>query len=256
MSHKTTPTQHIATTTSHITDTYAAKNTAGRQVLRHTKPKLCESARAVATICCMLLCISLAACAGRGGPAEKLLRVDTGISFRSQSDPYCAENPMLHLRLYEVGTLPGLNRTAVLVAKGNVLTPSATWYWEGTPAALFTQALENATANNPYYDISAHPRSRNDLSGIVRVAITAFEVVAEAPYRVRGSARIELWTADEATRIDITGITVEEPVERMEADLIAKAASEVLGKMSGRTRAWLETSALHALPKPEGWIKP
>ncbi|MFV0423016.1 hypothetical protein [Oleidesulfovibrio sp.] len=223
----------------------------------HMRPTASFSAgKATAVLCMLLLCISLFACGGRGGPREKLLRVDTGSIFRPQSETYCADNTMLHLRLYEVGTLAGLNRTAVLIAKGNVLTPSTTWHWEGTPPTLFTQALENETANNPYYDISAHPRSRNDLSGILRVSITAFEVVAEAPYKVRGGARIELWTADETSRIDMTALTFEEPIERMEGDLIAKAASQVLSKLSGQTRAWLETSALRALPKPEGWVAP
>jgi hypothetical protein len=212
--------------------------------IRHTH----HTAVLAATV--LLACLLLAVGCGRtGGPRENLLRINAGHALREQPQTTCAEDEKRHLRLQETGTMPALNRTAVLVARGNVLVPSTTWYWEGTPAALFTRTLENETAIMPYYDISTHPVPRRQLDGVLHTTITAFEVVADTPYTVRGAVRLELWTPDETRRAAITELRAEKSITRMEADRIAGAASEVLQNLAGQTRAWLETLALPALPQ-------
>ncbi len=194
-----------------------------------------------------LLSLLVTGC-GTASSQEHLLRINRMDSFMAPARISTPESPVYRIRLYETGTLPGLNRAAVLIARGNVLTPSSKWYWEGVPATLFTQALERQAADNPQYEISSSPRSRSELHGVLRMSIRAFEVVAESPYKVRGAVQMELWTPDERRRLGMAGLTAEKEIAHMEAGYIIEAASEVLQSIANQSMAWLED--MYSQPEP------
>ncbi|MBG0777336.1 MAG: membrane integrity-associated transporter subunit PqiC [Desulfovibrionaceae bacterium] len=201
----------------------------------------------------VLLC---AACVGGPGPSERYLRLATApaaATAEQRTAMPSAAQTIVAVKDFE--SLPALRRTAVLTARGSVLMPSTTLYWEGPPAELVTSAMVDALAAQTGLGPAWPYRSRLAHGAVLSGSVTAFEVVLggeaadgedaqDGPGQghavsVRVGLRADLWSTGGRERIDEAAFTTTTPASSGSAEAIARAASTALAQAAARTATWV-----------------
>jgi len=207
------------------------------------KPSKLDGAVIVAAIC---LC--LGGCLGQPPPVEEYLRVGADGPECGVSEP-AVKTIVVAVRPFKA--LDNLDRQAVLVADGRVLVPSMRWYWEGSPEALLTAAVEarinclpGVGAVSPY-----RPRLTHDaaLSG----TISAFNIQEQGGLRFLAGLRLELWSEQFGELLATTEIKAEAPISGFTAASVAEAAAAALSDAAGQAAQWIEQNQ-GAIPARSG----
>lgn len=189
----------------------------------------------------LLACLALTgllagSCLGRA-PAPSILRLDVPTLSSCEG---VADDRLIMLR--GVSAPENLDRPAVLVADGLVLSPSQQWYWEAAPGDLLTQALlaalpcvDGARFSAPY-----HPRVPHE--GVVSGQLKYFEVQTSGSLRLRVGLELSYAQAGGSGARIGTTLSAERPMSELSAAAAARAASEAVTEICAQARDYLAKS--------------
>lgn len=161
--------------------------------------------------------------------------------------PVCAETstrsldaPVLVLR--DFTTMPGMDRTAVFLARDNVIQPSTTWYWEGNPAEVMTQAVSDRLACEGPYRVSWPHIGRQEHAAALRGRVREFQVTrGDRPvFALRLS--VELWSPKERELLGKKTIRASAEARSLSPQATAEAASQAVADATKQIATWLEES--------------
>jgi len=178
----------------------------------------------------------LAGCFGKPPPVERYLRVRL-------ADAPC-QNANLEQRaplgFKPFKSLENLDKTAVLTARGPVLTPSLQFYWEGAPqdivGQLVRQAIECRSAK--YTPVDYQPRVTH--AGVLTGQVTAFNVEETSGGRFVVALHLDLWTQNGRSKVANGDFSAYAPLEDFRAETVAHAASEAMGQIVPKILVWLD----------------
>lgn len=183
-----------------------------------------------------LLVACLGGCLGKAPPVQRYLRVELpGTPCQSDAGTDRAPLGMKALR-----AMDNLDRTAVLTAHDQVLTPSLQFYWEGSPIDIVGQALRQgiecqATRFTP---VDYQPRVGHE--GVLTGQILAFNVEEGNGGRFVVTLRLELWSKNTRSRVSVADFNAYAPLANFEGPSVAAAASDALGRIVPKVVAWLD----------------
>jgi cholesterol transport system auxiliary component len=188
-------------------------------------------------ICCGLVVACLGGCFGKPPPPQRYLRVEM------ESTPCPGDNSQQHrlpLGFKPLKALDNLDRTAVMTAHDQVLTASLQYYWEGAPQDVVGQALRRgiecqSTSLTP---VDYQPRVEHD--AVLTGQLTAFNVEETGGGRFVVSLHLDLWSKNLGAKISSGDFNAYFPLENFEAETIAKAASNTLGRVVPKVIDWLD----------------
>ncbi len=186
----------------------------------------------------VLACLCLTACLGKAPPPEEYLRL-------GQSREACGNVPVkdgVVLAMKPFKAPDNLNRQAVLLARGRVLSPSMRWYWEASPELLAGEAVAADVACLDGFAGAAPYRSRLDHDAGLTGTLSAFNLQEEGGTRFVIALRLELWSANYKRLLASTVIESARPVAAMDAQSVADAASGALAEAASKAGAWLEAA--------------
>lgn len=198
-------------------------------------------ARAMALIGALAMVLAALGCVGGPGPKERYLRLETSLHAQppaAAQDMKTKNQRIVAIRGFE--SLPALQRTAVLHARGKVLTPSVSLYWEGTPAELVTAAMVDAISARPGLGAAWPYRSRTEHSAVVSGSVAAFEVVQDAGTRVRIRIRVDLWSRLTTTHMAGRTFEATQDAGAGTPDATARAAEKALDRVAQDAAAWIK----------------
>jgi ABC-type uncharacterized transport system auxiliary subunit len=183
------------------------------------------------------LVLVLAGCLGKVAPGEEYLKV---LGPAKQClDSQNGQTARLSVGIKEFKTSEALDRQAVMLAKGRVLTASSRWFWEASPGALFSQAMAQELACAPGLAAMWPLRwqSRPDL--VLAGQVTAFEVHSES-LSVSLAVSCQIWDGEESRSLGARDFAAEVKITGLTPEAIAQGAAQALGQTTGQAAAWLE----------------
>jgi len=199
--------------------------------------------------------LGLGGCLGRSGPAEEYLRVSGGdcaqVDSSISTTPAKAFTPGPVIttsesakarRVVAVGKVKAtdsLDRQAVMLASGRVMSPSLRWYWEAPPGQLFQQALVGALNCRPGLAAVWPVRSNTEAACRLTGTVTGFEVQRES-MRLEASVDIQVWNGEGTTLVAKRTFSAGVPVAFLDAQSIAEAASKVLAGLGAEASDWVD----------------
>ncbi|MDY7001572.1 MAG: ABC-type transport auxiliary lipoprotein family protein, partial [Thermodesulfobacteriota bacterium] len=197
---------------------------------------------ALAACALAFLCLAYG-CFGGSGPAEKYLRLSLETQNAREQAQTADGDGRLVLAVKELAGLPALDRTAVLLADGPVLTPSTTWYWEGTPADVLTQALVHGLSRSSTYRVVWPYRPRVSRKAQVSGRVLSFEVHPGGERFFTLAFHLDLWDAQ--GKIWLAGKTFQgkQETQGLSAKTVAEAASQAVSSAVRDAVGWLESQA-------------
>lgn len=204
--------------------------------------------RTLKSLVCILLaalCASvLAGCVGGTVPSEQILRIDQPDKGQYAGESRHFSGPMILME--NLDCFPALDRSAVMLARGNVLTPSSRWYWEGAPAAITSASIASHLQSLSEFTLVWPSRNRLEHEAMLTGRVEAFEV-REQDSVMKISLHMSLWT-ERGKRLLLThAVEVKEPLSTLSPQAIAQAASKGMATASKRIGEWLRTEGLKAI---------
>jgi len=190
-----------------------------------------------------LACACLAGCFGKPPPVERYLRV------RIDNPPCQGETveQRLPLGMKPLKALENLDRTTVMTARDQVLTPSLQFYWEGAPQDIVGQILRQAIECQSKTMMPVDYQPRVDHAAVLTGQLTAFNVEETEGGRFVVSLHLDLWTKNSGARVATGDFNAYFPLEDFQGPTVAKAASNALGRVVPKVIDWLDVS----LPRVE-----
>ncbi|MFP5221514.1 MAG: ABC-type transport auxiliary lipoprotein family protein [Acidobacteriota bacterium] len=183
----------------------------------------------------------LGGCLGRPGPVEEYLRVGGG-------DAPCAREMQtgkarVAVALRQVKSADALDRQAVMLARGRVMSPSLRWYWEASPSRLAEQALVRAVNCTPGLAAIWPVRSSTEAPMSMTVTLTSFEVQEQPPV-MNAAMDCQVWDASGTKMLSAQSFAVQVPVRALDAPSIAEAGSKALSGLTGEAAQWVASLAV------------
>ncbi|MFV0348826.1 MAG: ABC-type transport auxiliary lipoprotein family protein [Halodesulfovibrio sp.] len=197
----------------------------------------------------LLTAMLVAGCVGSKIPSEQILRIAPRQAAAVQTNStgsyaHRFGGPLILMENFE--SFPALDRSAVMVARGNVLTPSTRWYWEGAPASIATASIASALQSSPEYTLVWPARNRQEHQAVLTGRVESFEVREQESEMVI-SLRMALWTERGKVLLLTRSVDVHEPLSAMTPQAIADAASKGMASASQAVGAWLKAEGLQAI---------
>lgn len=191
--------------------------------------------RWVRVLAAVSLLPALAGCLG-GGQVESLLRVRPLGQCEQAPTP---EPDARTVILEGVTSLPGLQRTAVLFERNQVLRPSGLWRYEAEPETLVSKALARGLLCSDEFELvwPYSPRARSGL--FLTGQVNAFEVRQGERNRFRVEVELTQWEASSRRAVGARSFTAEEELQRLSPEEIAAASERALGRIVTETLGWL-----------------
>lgn len=203
----------------------------------------------VTTAASLILAASafLGGCLGKPGPVEEYLRVGGG-------DAACAQEmhtgkARVAVALRQVKSADALDRQAVMLARGRVMSPSLRWYWEASPCRLAEQALVRAVNCTPGLAAIWPVRSTTEAPLSMTVTLTAFEVQEQPPV-MNAAMDCQIWDGSGTKLLAARTFSAQVPARALDAQAIAEASSKALSGLSGDVAQWVAS-----LPTPGASVK-
>ena len=203
----------------------------------------------VTTAASLILAASafLGGCLGKPGPVEEYLRVGGG-------DAACAQEMLtgkarVAVALRQVKSADALDRQAVMLARGRVMSPSLRWYWEASPCRLAEQALVRAVNCTPGLAAIWPVRSTTEAPLSMTVTLTAFEVQEQPPV-MNAAMDCQIWDGSGTKMLAARTFSAQVPARALDAQAIAEAGSKALSGLSGEAAQWVAS-----LPTPGVSVK-
>lgn len=208
--------------------------------------------RVFTLLCLAAFCALATGCVGGKVPSEQILRITQGAASpgtRAQAEalnaaPAVAARPLLVMD--DLAAFPALDRSAVMLAHGRVLTPSTRWYWEGAPAAITSASIAAALQGMPEFTIVWPYRNRMEHQGMLTGRVEAFEARPDSR-EMYVSVRMSLWTPRGRQLLDTQLVQATQPLASVSAQGIADAAGRCMAQITTGVAEWLRTGGLKAL---------
>jgi cholesterol transport system auxiliary component len=190
-----------------------------------------------------LTCACLSGCFGKPPPVERYLRV------RIENPPCQGEavQQRIALGMKPLKALENLDRTTVMTARNQVLTPSLQFYWEGAPQDIVGQVLRQAIECQSKTMTPVDYQPRVEHAAVLTGQLTAFNVEETEGGRFVVSLHLDLWTKNSGARVATGDFNAYYPLEDYRGETVANAASNALGRIVPKVIDWLDTS----LPRVE-----
>lgn len=198
-----------------------------------------------------LLALALAAsaflggCLGKPGPVEEYLRVGGGDTACAQEMP--AGKARVAVALRQVKSADALDRQAVMLARGRVMSPSLRWYWEASPCRLAEQSLVRAVNCTPGLAAIWPVRSTTEAPLSMSVTLTSFEMQEQPPVMNAGMD-CQVWDGSGAKLLAARTFSVQVPARALDAQSIAEAGSAALSGLSGEAARWVASLSTPGVP--------
>lgn len=194
----------------------------------------------------------LGGCLGKPGPVEEYLRVgggDTGCTQDVQDTR--AGKSRVAVALRQVKSADALDRQAVMLARGRVMSPSLRWYWEASPCRLAEQALVRAVNCTPGLAAIWPVRSTTEAPLSMTVSLTAFEV-QEQPAVMNAAMDCQVWDGSGTKLLVARTFSVQVPARALDAQSIAEAGSRALSGLSSEAAQWVASLSMPRVPEATG----
>lgn len=201
----------------------------------------------------LLAAVMISGCVGSKIPSEQILRIAprqaAAMQANSTGDGTLGTShrfggPLILMENFE--SFPALDRSAVMMARGNVLTPSTRWYWEGAPASIATVSIASSLQANREYTLVWPARNRQEHQAVLTGRVERFEV-REHESEMVISLRMALWTERGKVLLLTRSVDVHEPLSAMTPQAIADAASKGMASAAQSVGEWLKTEGLQAI---------
>ncbi|KAF0233369.1 MAG: hypothetical protein FD177_1762 [Desulfovibrionaceae bacterium] len=183
----------------------------------------------------------LGGCLGKPGPVEEYLRVGGGDAACSQDTQ--TGKVRLAVALRQVKSADALDRQAVMLARGRVMSPSLRWYWEASPCRLAEQALVRAVNCTPGLAAIWPVRSSTEAPLSMAVTLTAFEV-QEQPTVMNAAMDCQIWDGSGTKLLAARTFSAQVPAQALDAQAIAEAGSKALSGLSGEAAQWVASLSM------------
>ncbi len=197
----------------------------------------------------VLLVLLLAGCIGGKVPSEQILRISSDskpivISRQEKADQAIENAPLVVME--DLTAFPALDRNAVMLSHGRVLTPSSRWYWEGAPAAITGACIAASLQGRTEVTLVWPYRNRLEHQAMLTGRVEAFEVRTDA-MEMLVRIRLALWTPRGRSLLLTRVLTSAMPLRSVAAQDIAEAASRCMQELSGAAADWLCTDGRNAI---------
>lgn len=194
----------------------------------------------------------LGGCLGKPGPVEEYLRVGGG-------DTSCAQGVQdartgkarVAVALRQVKSADALDRQAVMLARGRVMSPSLRWYWEASPCRLAEQDLVRAVNCTPGLAAIWPVRSTTEAPLSMSVTLTSFEVQEQPPV-MNAAMDCQVWDGSGTKLLAAQSFSVQVPARALDAQAIAEAGSAALSGLSGDAARWVASLSMPGVPGAMG----
>lgn len=198
--------------------------------------------RVARTLCLGILLASLWGCFGKPPPEQRYLRVDLGNAPCAQGT---SAQHRLPLGFKPFTSLENLDRTSVLSARGQVLTASLQYYWEGAPQDIVGQILRHGIEcqSQGLTPVDYQPRVRHD--AVLTGQVLAFNVDEGNGGRFVVSIHLELWNKNMTAKLANGDFNAYSPLPNFRGDTIARAATDTMARIVPKVVTWLD----QGLPK-------
>jgi len=183
----------------------------------------------------------LGGCLGKPGPVEEYLRVGGGEAACAQEMQTGKSRVAVALR--QVKSADALDRQAVMLARGRVMSPSLRWYWEAAPSRLTEQALVRAVNCTPGLAAIWPVRSTTEAPLSMTVTLTSFEMQEQPPVMNAGMD-CQIWDATGTKLLASRTFSTQIPARALDAQAIAEAGSRALSGLTGDAAQWVATVSL------------
>lgn len=184
-----------------------------------------------------VLLASLAGCFGKPPPVQSYLRV------RLAQGPCQGESlQRLPLGFKALKAFENLDNTAVLTARGQVLTPSLQYYWEGPPQDMVGQLVRQAIECQSTQFTPVDYQPRVDHAGLLTGTVNAFNVEETEGGRFVVGVHLDLWTKNGKSKVATGDFNAYAPMEDFKPETVAKAASEAMGRVVPKILPWLDSN--------------
>lgn len=183
----------------------------------------------------------LGGCLGKPGPVEEYLRVGGGEAGCAQETQTGKARVAVALR--QVKSADALDRQAVMLARGRVMSPSLRWYWEASPSRLTEQALVRAVNCTPGLAAIWPVRSTTEAPLSMTVTLTSFEMQEQPPVMNAGMD-CQVWDGTGTKLLAARTFSVQVPARALDAQAIAEAGSKALTGLTGDAAQWVASLSL------------
>lgn len=193
-----------------------------------------------------LTCFLLSGCIGGSVPQEQILRIahETSKASGASEEAGGFSGPIIVME--DMDSFPALDRSAVMVAAGNVLTPSTRWYWEGAPAAITSASIAARLQEERSYTIVWPMRNRLEHQAMLTGRVEEFEA-SSADKDMHIALRMSLWTPRGGKLLLTRIVRASRPLAAVSAEGIARAASLCMTDITGEIALWLRTDGITAI---------
>ena len=197
----------------------------------------------------VVVCLALGGCLGKPSPVEEYLRVlGQGVGCAASGAVQPGTAAELNREIVAVKTFKAsesLDRQAVMLAVGRVLTPSLRWYWEASPGPLSSQAIAGEINCSSHLAAVWPMRSGTRAAKVLAGQVTAFEVQTQG-MQVRIAVRCQLWDGEEAKVLAVSDFESVAPVAALTSHAVAVSGASALAALSSQIRAWVEQGGVSA----------
>jgi ABC-type uncharacterized transport system auxiliary subunit len=191
-------------------------------------------------------------CLGKPGPVEEYLRVGGGDAACSQDiQSGQTGKARVAVALRQVKSADALDRQAVMLARGRVMSPSLRWYWEASPCRLAEQALVRAVNCTPGLAAIWPVRSATEAPLSMTVNLTAFEVQEQPPV-MNAAMDCQIWDGAGTKLLAARTFSAQVPAQGLNAQSIAEAGSRALSGLSGEAAQWVASLSKAGVPGVPG----
>lgn len=192
-----------------------------------------------------LLLLLIMGCGTTRAPDQLYLRVSgptTSVDMESSGD----SDLVVGVRDFEA--VQALDRTAVMLASGRVLTPSSYWYWEGTPANMVVRGVV-AGINAQAGMRAVWPQTSRMRYGVMLTGhVEGFEVRRQK-MEMAIALKVDAWDGRGRNWLSGTQFSAVEPLRSLDPDIVARAASRALEKVSKAVGEWLQLVAMQQIER-------
>jgi len=195
--------------------------------------------RLLLAMCCTAL---LAGCFGKAGPVEEYLRLGQAEECAGETGGAKAK---VGVGLRKLRSVDALDRQAVMLAEGRIMSPSQRWYWESPPGRMAEAAL--AAALDCSATLSAVWPVRYDSAWAVGLSgsLERFEVLVQEK-RFIATVTLQAWDAKDGKPLGAKTFALTEPVSALDAQGVARAGAQALRRLGLEARQWVEGLAFTA----------
>lgn len=188
----------------------------------------------------LIVLLVLAGCIGKAGPVEEYLRVSAGGDGCPEAARPAGPRALVGVKTFKA--TDALERQAVMLATGRVMSASLRWYWEAAPARLFEHSLYGALACSARLSPVWPVRSGTEAAMTVTGQVTEYEVETQSK-TLRAALDLQAFGADGAHQLGAKRFAVSVPIAALDAGSIADGGHRALTDLSAKAAAWLETLA-------------